>query len=179
MWRFAYPAPISIGLVSTPVAYGSRLLVSGNEGKGKVFASCLEMSAENGRVSFKECYASTELQTNNYNTPAIYKEAVFGFGGNRTAGYLHCTNLADGRLLWKDESRDWTSDQNLVIADGLILALTKGGELVMAEASREGYRELDRMQIDIDLGRPQQPTIANGRMYIRGNEAVICYQIGE
>jgi outer membrane protein assembly factor BamB len=177
MWRFPYPAPISIGLVSTPVAYGSRLLVSANEGKGKTFAACVEMFSKDGKIGYKELYSSTELQTNNYNTPAVYQDAVFGFGGNRTAGYLHCTNLADGTLLWKEASRDWTTDQNLVIADGLLFALTKKGELVMAEASREEYRELGRLQIDVDLGRPQQPTIANGRMYLRGNETVICYQI--
>jgi hypothetical protein len=108
---------------------------------------------------------------------AVYEDAVFGFGGNKTAGFLHCTNLADGQLLWKEESRDWTNEQNLIIADGLILALNKSGELVMAEASRDGYRELARMKPDIDLGRPQQPMIAGNRLYLRGMETVVCYQI--
>jgi hypothetical protein len=55
--------------------------------------------------------------------------------------------------------------------------LTKGEELVMAEASRDGYQELARVALGIELGRPQQPTLANGRMYIRGNREVICYQL--
>ena len=46
--------------------------------------------------------------------------AVFGFGGNQRIGFLHCTNLADGSLLWRQDSDDWTKDQNLVIADGHI-----------------------------------------------------------
>ncbi|MCH5378219.1 MAG: hypothetical protein JJ992_30045, partial [Planctomycetes bacterium] len=96
---------------------------------------------------------------------------------NRTAGFLHCTDFADGRLLWKEASREWTSHQNLVVADGLIFALTQGEELVLAEASRDGYNELGRVKLDIELGRPQQPTIANGRLYIRGLEAVSCYRI--
>ena len=49
----------------------------------------------------------------------------------------------------------------------------------MAEAGRQGYRELGRVNLKLDLGRPQQPTIANGRMYIRGNTSVVCYQVAE
>lgn len=177
MWRYPYPAGIIIGLVSTPVAYGSRLFLSGGEGKGRNFSACLEMRSEGGKIAFRELYRSTELQTNMYNTVAIHQDAVFGFGGGTKTGFLHCTQLGDGRLLWKEESKDWTKDQNLVVADGLIFALTQNDELVMAEASRERYRELGRVRLNIELGRPQQPTIANGRLYVRGSRWVVCYRI--
>ena len=177
MWRYDYPAPIIIGMVSTPVAVGSRLFVCAGEGKGKNFSACLQMKAVDGTIACEEVYVSTELQTNNYNTVAVYQDAVFGFGGNRAAGFLHCTNFADGRLLWKEASRQWTNSQNLVVADGMIFALTANNELVLAEASRERYQELGRVRLNVDLGRPQQPTIANGRLYIRGMESVVCYRI--
>ncbi len=179
MWHCPYPAEIIIGLVSTPVAVGSRLFVCGGEGKGRNFSACLQMQAENGKITYRELYRSTEWQTNMYNTVAVYQDAVFGFGGGAKAGFLHCTDFDDGRLLWKEENPEWTKDQNLVIADGLIFALTKNGDLVMAEASRERYRELGRTRVPIELGRPQQPTIANGRLYIRGEQAVVCYQVAK
>jgi outer membrane protein assembly factor BamB len=179
MWRYPYPAGIILGLISTPVAVGSRLFVCANENPDNRFSVCLQMEAVDGKIACREVYRSDELQTNHYNTVAIYKDAVFGFGGGRKLGFLHCTNFADGRLLWKEERKDWTKDRNLVIADGLIFALAEKDQLVMAEASRAGYRELGRMQVDIELGRPQQPTIANGRMYLRGVEEIVCYQIAE
>lgn len=179
MWRYPYPADIIIGLVSTPVAIGSRLFVCGGEGKGRNFSVCLEMQATDGRIACREVYLSTELQTNMYNTVAITDEAVFGFGGNDKAGFLHCTNFADGELLWSVGGREWTCEQNLVVADGLIFAITKPGALVLAEASREGYRELGRVDTKLDMERPQQPTIANGRLYLRGTNAVVCYQVGK
>ena len=179
MWRYPYTAPIKIGMISTPVAVGSRLFVCGGEGKGKDFSACLEMKAADGRITCRELYTSTELQNNMYNTVAVYKGAVFGFGGNRTAGFIHATNFDDGRLLWKEESREWNNHQNLIIADGLIYALNANSELVMAEADRSGFKELGRVELGVDLGRPQQPTLANGRMYIRGMETVVCYQVVE
>lgn len=177
MWRYPYPAGIIIGLVSTPVAVGPRLFVSGGEGPGKDFSACLQMEAIDGKIAFKELYRSTELQINNYNTVAVYKDAVFGFGGRGEEGFIHCTELGDGRLLWKHTGNEWSKDQQLIIADGLLFALTKNEELVMAEASREGFLELGRVRLNMELGRPQHPTIANGRMYIRGNKSLACYQI--
>jgi outer membrane protein assembly factor BamB len=179
MWRYPYPADIIIGLVSTPVAVGSRLFVCGGEGKGRNFSACLQMQVANGKIACRELYRSTELQTNMYNTVAVYQDAVFGFGGGAKSGFLHGTDFADGRLLWKEENPEWTKDQNLVIADGLLFALTKNDELVMAGASRERYQELARVKLGIKLGRPQQPTIANGRMYIRGEQWVVCYQVAK
>jgi outer membrane protein assembly factor BamB len=177
MWRYPYPADFTIGLMSTPVAIGSRLFLCAGEGKGKNFSACLEMKAAGGKIAYRELYLSTELQTNFFHTASIYDGAVFGFGGGSKAGFLHATNFDDGRLLWKEESRDWTKDQNMVIADGLIFALTKNDDLVLAEASRERYRELGRVRPGIELGRQQQPTIANGRLYLRGSRWVVCYKI--
>ena len=177
MWRYPYPADIIIGLVSTPVAMGSRLFICGGEGKGKDFSVCLEMSAENGKVSFRELYRSTEVQTNMFNTVAIVDDAVFGFAGTKTFGSLQCTDFNDGRLLWKKEGREWSADQNLVVADGLIFAVTKNNELVLADATREGYRERGRVAIKMEMDMPQQPTIVNGSLYLRGKHEVVCYQV--
>jgi outer membrane protein assembly factor BamB len=177
MWRYPYPAPIILGMISTPVAVGSRLFVCGGEGKGRDFSACLQMKAVDGKITCEEVYKSFEFQANKYNTVAVFQDAVFGFGGNKRIGFLHCTNFEDGRLLWKQEGDDWTNEQNLIIADGLIFALTKNNELVLAEAGREEYREISRFTLDVQVGRPQQPTIANGRMYIRELESVACYQV--
>ena len=179
MWHYPYPVENKIGLISTPVAVGSRLFVCAGEGRNHNFSACLQMKAVDGKIVCEELYQSTELQTNMYNTVAVYRDGVFGFGGNDKAGFLHCTDFDDGRLLWKEDSKDWTTEQNLMIADGLLFAITRGGELVMAEASRAGYRELGRLPLGIELGRPQQPLIANGRMYIRGMKTVICYQVAK
>ena len=55
------------------MAVGSRVFISGNEGKGRAFSACLQMQAAGGKIGFKELYRSTELQTNMYNTVALGK----------------------------------------------------------------------------------------------------------
>lgn len=68
MWRCPYPADIRIGLISTPVAAGSKLFFCAGEGKDRNFSICLQMEAANGKIGFRELYRSTEWQTNMYNT---------------------------------------------------------------------------------------------------------------
>ena len=77
------------------------------------------------------------------------------------------------------ERRDWDTKQQLIIADGLIFGLTKAGELVMAEANKAGYKELGRVAHGLEIHHTQQPTLANGRLYIRGLDTVVCYQLTE
>jgi hypothetical protein len=64
------------------------------------------------------------------------------------------------------------------VADGLIFAVTKKDELVLAEANKTAYKELGRVNPGIKLGIPQQPTLFGGRLYLRGTDTVVCYQVG-
>jgi len=90
---------------------------------------------------------------------------------------LQCTDLESGALLWEQAGPDWSRKGNLTVADGLIFALTKKGGLVLAEANKTGYKELGRVNPGIRLAIPQQqPTLFNGRLYLRGNDTVVCYQ---
>ena len=57
------------------------------------FRAVSRCEAVDGKIACREVYRSTELQTNMYNTVAVYQDAVFGFGGNQRVGFLHCTNL--------------------------------------------------------------------------------------
>ena len=48
---------------------------------------------------------------------------------------------------------------------------------MLAEATSAAYRELGRVRHNVSLGYPQQPTIANGRLYVRGDKEVVRYEV--
>jgi hypothetical protein len=50
-------------------------------------------------------------------------------------------------------------------------------ELVLIEASKAAYKELGRTKHGMNMGHTQQPTLANGRLDLRGMDEVLCYQV--
>ncbi len=169
---WSYPTPMHHSLISSPVATGSRVMLCGGQGSA-AFSACLQMYVRDGKVRARQLYRSGQNQVNMYHTVAVLSGAVYGFG----AKSLQCTSLEDDRLLWEQAGDDWGIDQSLIVADGLIFALSKKGDLVLIEANQTGYKELGRVATKIKLGIPQQPTIANGRLYVRGDTSVVCYDL--
>jgi hypothetical protein len=62
------------------------------------------------------------------------------------------------------------------MADGMVYALTPF-DVVLAEVTPAGCKETGIVKHKLELGYPQQPTIANGRLYIRGEDWVVCYDV--
>jgi outer membrane protein assembly factor BamB len=178
LWHWQLPTPVSSGLVSTPVAMGTRVFYSGFQGPSS-WGICLDMKAKDGKIEPVILNQSTRLQCNAFHTVSILDGAVYGFGLGTNQEELQCTDFETGGLLWEQSGPDWSRRGNLTVADGLIFAITKHDELVMAEANKTGYKELGRVNPGIKLGIPQQPTIFNGRLYLRGNDTVVCYQVGK
>ncbi len=178
LWHWKLENPTSSGIVPTPVAIGSRLFLSAFQGAVS-FSQCLEMTVKGDSIIPKLIYKDARLQCNMYHTPSIVDGAIFGFGKGTEHDALQCTALEDGRLIWQQEVEEWRTDRQLTVADGLIFAITKKDELVLAEAGRNGYKEFGRVAPGIPLGIPQQPMIVGGKLYLRGETIMVCYQIGE
>jgi outer membrane protein assembly factor BamB len=161
------------GLMASAVAVSNRVFLCSGENR---FSMCIELKKREGQYVTKIVYESSSNQQNFFHTPSIHDGAVYGFSTSR----LQCTSLDSGELLWEQrEPRDWDTRQQLIVADGLIFGLTKGKELVMAEANKAGYKELGRVRHGLEIHHTQQPTLANGRLYIRGLDTVVCYQLTE
>ena len=160
------------GLMCSAAVVEDRVVLSCGENK---WSMALQMRQRDGAYTEPlTTYESPKLQVGWFNTPAVHDGAVYGFG----TFSLQCTDLATGELLWEQfERKDWDARQQLIIADGLIFATTVQKELVLIEASKAGYKELGRTKHGMNMGHTQQPTLANGRLYLRGMDEVVCYQV--
>ncbi len=167
--RWTRPFNVQWGLCSSPVVAGAHIYLSG--GHGPRLSECLVAFLHEGRLRVRQVYRKEGLQSNSHNTPAVLDGVVYGFGGKG----LQCSNLADGTLHWQ---QPWDLDRHLIVADGLLIAATPDGYLVLVEASARQYRELGRFQTGLDLkGSTQQMTLANGRLYVRGKDRLACYDL--
>jgi len=175
---WSYPTNTHNGLISSPVIYGTRVFVSAGQATSG-FSAVLQLYVLEGKVYMRQLYRDAINQNNMYHSVAILDNVVYGFAGGYGHGIIEATSLTDGRLFWKREGNEWGYDRQLIVADGLIFAVTDK-HLVLVKATTTGYQELGRVKIDVDMGENlQQPSLANGRLYLRGEKWVVCYMVGD
>jgi outer membrane protein assembly factor BamB len=157
--RWSFPWPTSFGEnIPDPVPLGDdRLLVASGHGMG---SALLKLSRTNAEVVWTNKDYGTHLTTS-----VLYQDHLYGFSGlihKPPVGGLKCVDARSGETRWsKPDLRG-----SLLIANGTLLALTIEGELIAAEASPAGYKEINRAQI---LGGKcwTAPVLGNGRLHVR------------
>jgi len=85
---------------------------------------------------------------------------------------IHCLDFATGKEVWAEDAG--IAKGSLMLADEKLIILSEKGELVIAEASPQGYQEHSRAQV---LGGTSwtPPVLANKRIYCRNGEGdLVC-----
>jgi outer membrane protein assembly factor BamB len=93
-------------------------------------------------------------------------------------GILKCLDWETGKLLWAE--RGFGGHGTMIAADGaLVVQSSKGGDVVVVAAEREGYRELRRIQpFEGETDTFTAPVLANGRLYVRSYAGeVVCLDV--
>src|SRR5260370_12901066 len=100
---------------------------------------------------------------------------LYGCEGRQGAGArLRCVELTRGKVRW---TREGCGCGGMVLAEGNLIVLTERGDLVLVEASAEGYREKARAHVLDDLPCRAQPALANGRLYGRDARKLLCWDL--
>lgn len=107
---------------------------------------------------------------NQFATSVLWQGHLYGVDDKQ----LRCVDFADGKVKWSDPV---TGKGTLFIADGRIVALSEKGELLIADASAEGFKPLGRAQI---LGGKcwTMPAMAQGQLYARNAKGdLVCVDL--
>ena len=125
-----------------------------------------------------------------YSTPVRCGDYLYGFFytnnspvGDRGALHnvrLSCVELKTGREVWKKE--DLPHSVSIITADGLLIARWQAG-LFLIEPSPEGYREKGKVSLNTPGGLSTtgwtMPALAYGRLYVRCEKEIACFQVTE
>ncbi|MCY3017699.1 MAG: PQQ-like beta-propeller repeat protein [Planctomycetota bacterium] len=94
---------------------------------------------------------------------------------------LFCIGLTDGKILWKQKGnfcgRFFEEYTSPILADGKLFTVSDGGQaLCMIKASPDKFEQLGRVE-KAGLALATSPVVADGRMYLRGEKAIVCYDL--
>ena len=101
----------------------------------------------------------------------LVDDTLFGF----SSSILTALDFATGKVLWRDRS---VGKGSLVVADGRLYLFGENGVAGLAEATRAGYREAGRFELQTS-GSPtwSHPVVANARLYLRDQDTLYCYDV--
>ncbi len=142
---------------ATPLIFGTRIFISSGYGKG-----CAMVELAGGKV--KELWSS-KVMRNHMSGSVPFGDHLYGFD----EAVLKCIDL-DGREIWRERG---LAKGALTVADGKLIALSGNGELIIADASPEGFKVHSRTEV-LDGGICwTPPVLAGGRIYCRNQEGIL------
>ena len=90
-----------------------------------------------------------------------------------------CLDLKTGKIVWNEKEK--AQKGSLCAADGLLYLRAEGGAgtLTLIEASPQGFAEKGRFNQPArsDKNSWPHPVIANGKLYVRDQAVLLCYDI--
>jgi len=156
--RKSWPTPQFDTNTATPVIAGNRIFISSGYDRG--YALLEVTGSEEPKILWQDEAARTFS-----NTWVLWQGNFYGFIDEE----LVCCDFETGAIRWR---KKWVGRGCTLVADGMLLVLSEKGELVLAEASPEGYTEVSRSQ-NIGGRCWTLPVLANGRLYLRNSDGLL------
>ena len=106
----------------------------------------------------------------------IVDGCLYGAAGGNEGGFLVCLDIGTGKDLWTERRAPKGS---LLMADERLYLRTERGEMILIEPNRERFVERGRFQQPDRTREPAwtHPVIANGKLYVRDQDVLFCYDI--
>jgi outer membrane protein assembly factor BamB len=165
----------------TPVARGEHVY-GGALGVGGVLVRLKLASRDGSGIAAEQVYFTRGLP-NGIGGAVVVGETIYG---TEVGGTLVAADFTTGKVKWQDKSIGWAS---VAYADGHLYLHGINGDVSLAEATAEGYREKGRFTQPAQPKKKQvgpypegafaYPVIANGRLYIRDLGTLWAYDIKE
>jgi outer membrane protein assembly factor BamB len=178
LWRYDRPANNFSINCSTPIYYDGHVFASSAYGAGGGLVKLTK--DENGAVSAEEVWSSRDIE-NHHGGVIIHDSAIYGANGGNGGGFLVCLDLKSGKVLWDERSERRAPKGSVAFVDDRLYYRTEEGTMLLIEPNRERYIELGRFEQPDRSEQPawSHPVIANGKLYLRDQDVLFCYDIAE
>lgn len=161
LWRHRWKTNWNVNAV-TPLFKGNEIFVSSGYGSGSIL---LDVGSGKPEVVYAD-----KKYANQFSTSVLIDGYLYGFHGNhvgkRRQLALACVEWKTGEVAWKEKGLGMGT---LIAADGKLVILSEGGELILAEANSSEFKEIRRNQV---LGGRNwvHPILSEGQLYCRNNQ---------
>jgi outer membrane protein assembly factor BamB len=155
-------------VVATPVVEDDLLFVTSSYGVG---CNGFRISKKGDQWTTEQLYANKEIG-NHHGGVVLIDGHVFGGSGST----FRCLNLESGELNFAERS---AGKGATLFADQRFYLRAEDGPMALIKASPEGYTEVSRFEQPdrSDYKAWAHPVVANGKLYLRDQDVLLCYDV--
>ena len=180
LWRYDPPANRMAINCSTPVYRDGMVFAASAYGAG---GGLVKLSKDaNGGIKAEEVYSTRKMQ-NHHGGMILLDGCLYGANGGNEGGFLVCLDFKTGNVLWdeRDDAERRAPKGSVALADGRLYYRTEKGTMLLIEPSPKQYIEHGRFDQPDRSQQPAwtHPVIANGKLYLRDQDVLLCYNVKE
>ncbi|UCG56958.1 MAG: PQQ-like beta-propeller repeat protein [Phycisphaerales bacterium] len=164
LWQYPFVNQHKVN-AADPIISGDSIFMSSGYNRG-----CAKIRIVDNQP---EVLWDNEVMRNHMNCTMLWKGYLYGFDESQ----LRCLDFKDCSIKWK---QDGLGKGSLMMStDGRMIIMTDKGELVIAEASPEGFKQIARAQILPKSKSWTTPTLSGGKIYARNAKGdMVCVDVG-
>ena len=156
-------------VIATPIVKDNEVFVTSSYDVG---CNLFQVTPQDGKFTVKEIYASRNMK-NHHGGCILLNGFVYGCND----AMLTCLDFQTGSVKWKNRS---IGKSSLACAEGRLYVRAEGsGAVALIDATPDGYHlisQFDQPDRSDAMAWPH-PIIANGRLYLRDQDVLLCYDI--
>lgn len=165
LWRFPWKTKNDVN-AADPIVVGDKIFISSGYGIG-----CALIKIEDGKVV--ELWRNKNMHSK-MNGPVFWKDYIYGVD---EGGELRCLDIKTGQIAWAQNG--FGQGGSVAMADGKLIALGEKGNLVIADATADGYKVIAEAKILSPICW-SVPVLANGRLYARNSGGdLVCLDVSK
>jgi outer membrane protein assembly factor BamB len=168
LWRYDHPHNGTANC-STPIYADGHVFAASGYGTG---GGLVKLIADGEKVRAEEVYFTRQMK-NHHGGMVLVDGYLYG----SDEGHLTCLDFKTGEVMWAEGK---AGKGSIACADGRLYYRNEGkGEIILVEVNPKKYVEHGRFNQPQRSGQPAwpHPIIANGKLYIRDQDVLFCYDV--
>jgi len=172
-------------LIPTPLFQDGHVYVT--SGHDSVGCDLIKLTVSDGKITATKIYANKNV-TNRQGGVVLVDGRIYGH--SNPSGWV-CQDFLKGNVIWREKAA--LGEGSIAVADGRLYCFAdeynaEEGTVVLIEASPTGWSEQGRLALPETSAlrakpshknskRWTPPVIANGKLYLRDQELIFCYEV--
>jgi outer membrane protein assembly factor BamB len=176
LWRYTRDPAYDDVVISSPIFHDNHVFASVGFGQG---CDLIKLVPQGGRIKVETVFSNKSVQNRDGGMVLVGQHL---YGHSENTGWF-CQEFKSGKNLWAEKNK--LGRGTITYADGCLYCCgEKEGVVVLLDASPKGWTEKGRLPMSKTsrLRKPSgmlwtHPVIANGKLYMRDQELVFCFNL--